>query len=109
MSQRRSMISARTPDLPAASVLARSTSIALTTSSGRGGPTPTAWLRTRFRWSDLGDDLRRLFDLTLRGSVESDRDVPARNGDHVCDGEIVARESEGGYFRFSRYQAPSSV
>ena len=59
--------------------------------------------------SDLGDDLRRLLDLTLRGSVESDRDVAARNGDHVCDGEIVARESEGGYFRFSRYQAPSSV
>jgi len=59
--------------------------------------------------SDLGDDLRGLLDLPLRRSVESDRDVAARNGDHVGDGEVVAGESQGGYFRFSRYQAPSSV
>jgi hypothetical protein len=57
----------------------------------------------------LGDDLGRLLDLPLRGSVESNRDVAARYRDDVRDGKVVAREPEGGYFRFSRYQAPSSV
>src|SRR3989441_1856504 len=49
MSQRRSMTSARTPDRPAASVFARRSRTARTDSSGRSGPTPTAWLRTRLR------------------------------------------------------------
>ena len=58
---------------------------------------------------DLGDDLRRLPDLTLRRSVESDGDAAARDRDDVRDSQVVAGEPEGGYFRFSRYQAPSSV
>jgi hypothetical protein len=61
------------------------------------------------RLSDLCDDLRGLLHLTLRGPVEPDRDVAARDRDDVGDGEVVAGEPEGGYFRFSRYQAPSSV
>ena len=36
------------PSLPEASVFARSSRIARTTSSGSGAPTPTEWLRTRF-------------------------------------------------------------
>jgi len=58
---------------------------------------------------DLGDDLRRLPDLALRGSVEPDRDAAARDRDDIRDGQVVAGEPQGGYFRFSRYQAPSSV
>ena len=61
------------------------------------------------RSGDLCDDLRCLLDLPLRGAVEPYRDVAARDGDDVGDGEVVAREPEGGYFRFSRYQAPSAV
>jgi len=59
--------------------------------------------------SDLRDDFRGLLDLTLRGSVEPHRHVTARDRDDVRDGEVVARQPQGGYFRFSRYQAPSSV
>jgi hypothetical protein len=58
---------------------------------------------------DLGDDLRGLLDLALRGPVEAHRHVSARDRDDVGDGEVVTGEPEGGYFRFSRYQAPSSV
>jgi len=58
---------------------------------------------------DLGDDLCRLLHLPLRGPVEADRDVAARDRNDVGDGQVVAGEPEGGYFRFSRYQAPSSV
>jgi hypothetical protein len=59
--------------------------------------------------SDLGDELRCLLDLPLRGSIEAHRDIAARHRDDVRNGEVVAREPQGGYFRFSRYQAPSSV
>ena len=58
---------------------------------------------------DFCDDPRRLLDLPLRGAVEAHGDVAARDGDDVRNGEVVAREPEGGYFKFSRYQAPSSV
>jgi hypothetical protein len=61
------------------------------------------------RLGDLSDDLRGLLHLALRGAVEADRDVAARDRDDVGDGQVVAGESEGGYFRFSRYQAASSV
>ena len=40
----------RHPEKPRASVLARSRSIARTTSRGNAGPTPTAWLIRRFSW-----------------------------------------------------------
>jgi hypothetical protein len=59
--------------------------------------------------SDLGDHLRRLPDLTFCRSVEPDGDTAARDRDDVPDGQVVAGEPEGGYFRFSRYQAASSV
>ena len=39
------------PDRPTARALARSRSMACTTSVGSGSPTPAAWLRTRLRWS----------------------------------------------------------
>src|SRR2546423_2155501 len=58
---------------------------------------------------DLGDDLCGLTDLALRGTVEAHRNAPARDPDDVGDGEVVTGEPEGGYFKFSRYQAPSSV
>jgi len=58
---------------------------------------------------DLRDDLCGLPDLALRGAVEAHRNVSARYRDDVGDGEVVAGEPEGGYFKFSRYQAPSSV
>jgi hypothetical protein len=50
-----------------------------------------------------------LLHLALRGPVEPHRDVTARHRDDVRDGQVVAREAQGGYFKFSRYQAPSSV
>jgi hypothetical protein len=59
--------------------------------------------------SDVGNDLRRLLDLTLGGPIEPDGDITTRDRDDVRDGQVVAGEPEGGYFRFSRYQAPSSV
>jgi len=58
---------------------------------------------------DVGYDLRRLLDLALRCSVEADRNVAPRHRDDVADREVVTGQSESGYFRFSRYQAPSSV
>ncbi len=39
------------PENPRASAFARSAIIARTKPSGRGSPTPAAWLRTRLRWS----------------------------------------------------------
>jgi hypothetical protein len=59
--------------------------------------------------SDLRDDLGGLLDLALRRAIEPDRDVPTGDRDDVRDGQVVAGEPEGGYFRFSRYQAPSAV
>ena len=59
--------------------------------------------------SDLRDDLRRLLHLALRGSVEAHGHVAAGDRDDVGDGEVAPSESEGGYFKFSRYQAPSAV
>ncbi len=61
------------------------------------------------RLGDLRDDLRRLLDLALRGPVEAHRYVAARDGDDVRDAEVVTGEPECGYFKFSRYQAPSFV
>jgi hypothetical protein len=58
---------------------------------------------------DLGDDLRGLLDLALGGTVEAHRDIATGDRDDVGDAQVVAREPEGGYFKFSRYQAPSSV
>jgi hypothetical protein len=40
----------RQPLWPSASVFARSSSIARTTSTGNGAPTPAAWLIRRFSW-----------------------------------------------------------
>jgi hypothetical protein len=59
--------------------------------------------------SDLGNDLGGLLHLPLGGAVEADGHVASRDGDDVRDAEVVPREPEGGYFKFSRYQAPSSV
>ena len=50
-SSNRSMTSGRAPEWPSAMVLARSRSIARTTSRGSGAPTPAAWLIRRFSWS----------------------------------------------------------
>jgi hypothetical protein len=47
--------------------------------------------------------------LALRCPVEAHGDVAARDRDDVGDGEVAPREPEGGYFKFSRYQAASSV
>jgi hypothetical protein len=58
---------------------------------------------------DLGDDLRRLLDLALGGAVEAHRDIATGDRDDIGDGQVVARKPEGGYFKFSRYQAPSWV
>jgi hypothetical protein len=58
---------------------------------------------------DLGDDLGGLLDLALRRAIEPYRDVATGDRDDVRDGQVVAGEPEGGYFRFSRYQAPSAV
>jgi hypothetical protein len=60
-------------------------------------------------FGDLGDDLRGLLDLTLRGAIEADGDVTACDREDVGDREVVSGEAEGRYFRFSRYQRPSSV
>jgi hypothetical protein len=60
-------------------------------------------------FGDLGDDFRGLLDLALRGAIEADRDVSAGDREDVCDGEVVSREAEGRYFRFSLYQRASSV
>jgi hypothetical protein len=49
-SSSRSTTSGRQPLWPSARVLARSRSIARTTSRGSGGPTPAAWLISRFSW-----------------------------------------------------------
>ena len=59
--------------------------------------------------SDLRDDFRRLLHLPLRRPVEADGHVAPRHRDDVGDRQVVTGEPEGGYFRFSRYQAPSSV
>jgi hypothetical protein len=59
--------------------------------------------------SDLRDDPCGLLHLALRGAVEANRDIASGYRDDVGDGQVVAGEPEGGYFRFSRYQAPSSV
>jgi hypothetical protein len=59
--------------------------------------------------SHVGDDLRGLLHLPLRRPVEADSGVAARDRDDVGDREVVTGEPEGGYFKFSRYQAPSSV
>ena len=58
---------------------------------------------------DLRDHLGRLLHLALRGAIEAHRDVAAGDRDDVGDREIVAGEAKGRYFRFSRYQRPSSV
>jgi hypothetical protein len=58
---------------------------------------------------DLGDDFCGLLDLPLRGSIEADGDVTAGDREDVGDREVVSGEAEGRYFRFSRYQRPSSV
>jgi len=50
-----------------------------------------------------------LLHLALRGAIEAHRDVAAGDRDDVGDREIVAGETKGRYFRFSRYQRPSSV
>src|SRR2546428_5798271 len=60
-------------------------------------------------FGDLRDHLGRLLYLTLRGAIEAYRDVAARDRDDVGDREVVAGEAQGRYFRFSRYQRPSSV
>ncbi len=52
-SSSRSTRSGRQPLCPSASVLARSRSIARTTSRGNAAPTPAAWLIRRFSWSRL--------------------------------------------------------
>ena len=57
----------------------------------------------------LRDDLGRLLDRALRGAVETDRDVLARDRDDVGDRKVVAGEPEGRYRKFSRYQRPRSV
>ena len=61
------------------------------------------------RLGDLCDDLRRLLDLALGGPVQPHGHVTPRDRHDVRDGEVVTGEPEGGYFRFSRYQAPSLV
>jgi len=101
-----------------------------TTSCGRSGPTPTAWLRRRLRWraklivrdahcreiaearvhsvhrvvtlGHLRDDLGRLLHRSLGRAVEADSDVAPRHLDHIRDREVVTREAEGRYFTFSR-------
>ena len=50
-SSNRSTRSGRQPLWPSASVFARRTSIARTTSRGSADPTPAAWLISRFAWS----------------------------------------------------------
>ena len=47
----RSTSSGRQPEWPSASVFARSSSIARTTSRGNGRPTPAACDASRFSWS----------------------------------------------------------
>ena len=61
------------------------------------------------RLRDLRDDARGLLDLALGGPIEADGDVAPRDRYDVADGQVVAGEPECGYFRFSRYQAPSSA
>ena len=39
------------PEKPFASTFARSAIVARTARTGRGSPTPAAWLRSRFSWS----------------------------------------------------------
>jgi hypothetical protein len=58
---------------------------------------------------DLPDDLRGLLHLALRGAVDANGDVAARDRDDVGDRQVPPRQPEGGYFKFSRYQAASSV
>jgi hypothetical protein len=50
-----------------------------------------------------------LLHLALGGAVEAHGDIAAGDGDDVGDCQVAARKPEGGYFKFSRYQAPSSV
>ena len=50
MSSRARIVEVRAPELPTARALARKRSIARTTSSGNGSPTPHAWLMMRLRW-----------------------------------------------------------
>ena len=46
-----STTSGRTAERPCANEKARAAMVARTTRSGCAGPSPTAWLRTRFRWN----------------------------------------------------------
>jgi hypothetical protein len=46
---------------------------------------------------DLRDDPRRLLDLTLRGAIEADGDVAARDSDDVGDRKVAACQAEGGH------------
>jgi len=62
-----------------------------------------------FGLRDVGDDLCGLTNLAFRRPVEADRDVTPRDRDDIRDRQVVTGEPEGGYFKFSRYQAPSSV
>ena len=57
----------------------------------------------------LPDDLRCLLDLTLGRAIQTDRDVTARDRDHVGDREVMSGKAEGRYLRFSRYQRARSV
>ncbi len=69
---------------PLASTLARSSSMARTSSSGSGSPTPHAWLRTRFRCSasSWSGPIRTSAQLAEAG-VDAVRGLPARH--HTLD------------------------
>ena len=62
----------RTPEYPIASVRARSSIIARTTSSSTGGPMPAAWLRTSARCSSS----RRSGGITVVASDPNPVDTP---------------------------------
>ncbi len=84
-----STTSTRTPDRPTASAFARRTSIARTTSSGRGAPTPAACERTRLRWSSA------VCDGSIRTSARSPKPVvtPYAVAPSATRRSITAREA----------------
>ena len=61
-----SIVSTRTPEYPFASVFARRSIAARTTSSGYGSPTPQAWLRSRRSWSSAA----------CSGGIDSETNLP---------------------------------